>query len=80
MFVQKRDSRLTQNQLKTMWDEAVPDGELNVADIQGCSNAVALEAASTLANDVEDINIVRRMGPGSVNLLNATSMMDRGVV
>jgi hypothetical protein len=44
----------------------------------GCSNAVALEAAPTLAIDAYSIDIMCRMGHGPVNLQEATSMVGQG--
>ena len=62
-----------------IWDGAVPDGDTNIR-VQGCSNAVASEAAPSSTNDVIDIDIAQRMGYGPVNLMMATSAMGRGIM
>ena len=44
----------------------------------GSSNAVALEAAPTLAIDAYSIDIMCRMGHGPVNLQQVPSMVGQG--
>ena len=59
-----------------MWEEAHPDGDSKII-ADGCSNAVASEAAPTsLATD--DIDIARRMVNQPVNLQQVSSAMGRG--
>ena len=61
--------------MRAIWESVVPDK--NEGD-DGCSNAVAREAAPSSATDGTDVDIAQRMPSGAVNLKQVASAMGRG--
>ena len=55
----------------------VPEEEMNVAMISGCSDAVVREAAPSSASG-NTTDIAQRMPSGAVNLTQVASAMGRG--
>ena len=58
-----------------MWDDAIPDDDVN----KGCSNALASEAAPSSATSYST-DIVQRMARKPVNLTKVASSMGRGPI
>ena len=64
-----------------MWDSVVPDDHgYMISQTDGCSDAVAREAAPSSANVILNDDITPEMPPGAVNLGKVTSTMGRGPI
>ena len=60
-----------------MWESRVPNDRNEIGAYNGCSNAVAREAAPSSASG-NTTDIVQRMPSGAVNLSKVASTMGRG--
>ena len=64
-----------------MWDTIVPDDQIGAESAtNGCSDAVAREAAPSSADVNRIDDIVQRMPSGAVNLSKVASRMGRGPI